>query len=63
MRRWDYESEIPPTSLPAPEGAPAGAADVATPPAAPHKNEINALAIVWGLIKGWLAGLFGKRPA
>ena len=38
------------------EGAPAGAADVATPPAAPHKNEINALAIVWGLIKGWLAG-------
>lgn len=50
-------------ALPAPEGAPATAADAATPPAAPHKNEINALAIVWGLIKGWLAGLFGKRPA
>ena len=38
-------------------------APVARPaPAAPTKaNEINGLAIVWALIKGWLAGLFGKR--
>ncbi len=50
-------------ALPAPEGAAAAVADAATPPAEPRKNEINALAIVWGLIKGWLAGLFGKRPA
>ncbi|MFT3956960.1 MAG: SRPBCC family protein [Piscinibacter sp.] len=48
-------------ALPAPEGAPAAAATAAAAPAAPRKNEINALAILWGLIKGWLAGLFGKR--
>ena len=30
--------------------------------AAPAKaNEINGLAIAWALIKGWFAGLFGKR--
>jgi uncharacterized protein len=51
-------------ALPAPEGAAAGAAAAsAAPPDAERRNEINALAIVWGLIKGWLAGLFGKRPA
>ncbi len=34
----------------------------AAPAPAPAKaNEINALAILWGLIKGWFAGLFGKR--
>ncbi len=32
------------------------------PAAAPAKaNEINALAIFWHLLKGWFAGLFGKR--
>ena len=44
-------------ALPGPAAAP-------TAPAAavPAKvNEINGLAIVWSLIKGWLAGLFGKR--
>ena len=56
-------------ALPAPaaaDGAPAAevsavltAADL---PAAPARaNEINGLAIVWGLIKAWFAGLFGKR--
>lgn len=40
--------------------APAPAAAVPAPPAKP--NEINALAILWGLIKGWFASLFGKRP-
>lgn len=49
-------------ALPAPEGAPASTAPApATAEAPPRKNEINALAIVWGLIKGWFAGLFGKR--
>ncbi|MEY2772100.1 MAG: hypothetical protein RIQ38_2519 [Pseudomonadota bacterium] len=55
--------------------APAGAAAVATPaeasaapaaadpaPAARSSaNEINGLAIFWALVKGWFAGLFGKR--
>lgn len=34
----------------------------AAPAAATVKpNEINALAIFWHLLKGWVAGLFGKR--
>lgn len=45
-------------ALPAPDGAPLAAATAPAPAAA---KEINALAIAWGLIKGWLAGLFGKR--
>ena len=36
----------------------APAATAAAPP-----NEINALALVWGLVKRWIAGLFGRRPA
>ena len=33
-------------------------------PAAPAKaGELNALGILWGLIKGWVAGLFGKRTS
>jgi len=52
-------------ALPAPgAGATtASAAAEATPATADKANEINALAILWGLIKGWIAGLFGKRPA
>lgn len=43
------------TAAPAPTGA---------APAAPTRvNEINGLAILWSLVKGWFAGLFGKRPA
>lgn len=55
--------------------APAGAAAVAAPaeasaapaaadpaPAARSSaNEINGMAIFWALVKGWFAGLFGKR--
>ena len=34
----------------------------ATPPPAPAKvNELNALGLMWIVIKGWFAGLFGKR--
>ena len=52
-------------AVPVAEGA--GAASAGAPaataaPAAPRKaNEINALAIVWGLVKRWFARLFGKR--
>ena len=36
------------------------ASQVATPPVT-QAREINALAMAWGLVKGWFAGLFGKR--
>jgi carbon monoxide dehydrogenase subunit G len=43
-------------------GAAAAAPGPAPTAAAPLKaNEINALAIAWGLFKHWLAGLFGRR--
>jgi uncharacterized protein len=38
--------------------APAKAAPAAAPVVA---REINGLGIVWGLLKGWLSALFGKR--
>lgn len=40
------------------ESAPSAAA-AAPVPVAPR--EINALAMLWGLVKGWFAGLIGKR--
>lgn len=30
-------------------------------PAAPPVKELNALALIWTVIKGWFAGLFGKK--
>ncbi|MDP3820203.1 MAG: SRPBCC domain-containing protein [Burkholderiales bacterium] len=56
-------------ALPGPQvAAPSATAEsvpAATPvhaaPAPAKANEINGLAIVWSLIKGWFAGLFGKR--
>jgi carbon monoxide dehydrogenase subunit G len=33
----------------------------ATPTVPAKPNEISALAVLWGLIKGWIAGLFAKR--
>ena len=30
-------------------------------PAPPVAQEINALAIAWGLVRNWVAGLFGRR--
>ena len=54
-------------SLPAPApaggAAPAASADAPAPTAAPPKvaGELNGLAIFWALVKGWFAGLFGKR--
>jgi carbon monoxide dehydrogenase subunit G len=48
-----------------PPGAAAVAAvPVAPPPAAPAQvQELNALGLMWTVFKGWLAGLFGKKPA
>jgi uncharacterized protein len=54
-------AEVAPAVAGAP-AAPATAAPTASAPAAPAKvNEINGLAILWSLIKGWFAGLFGKK--
>lgn len=49
--------------VPVAPGVPAPAAPrapVARPPAPPVK-ELNALALLWAVIKGWFAGLFGKK--
>ena len=56
-------------ALPGPQGAAPSAAAESAPAAAraqataapARANEINGLAILWSLIKGWFAGLFGKR--
>jgi carbon monoxide dehydrogenase subunit G len=41
--------------------APTPAASASSAPT--RQNELNGLAILWSLIKGWLGGLFGSRPA
>ena len=41
-------------------GAPAAPAPAAA--AAKPVKELNALALMWSLFKGWFGGLFGKRP-
>lgn len=44
--------------------APAASADApvaAQPPAPP--NELNGLALLWAVLRDWLRGLFGKKPA
>ena len=45
------------------EGAPSKVSEgEAAAPASPHRQtELNGLAILWSLIKGWLGGLFGSR--
>ncbi|MDM0035579.1 SRPBCC family protein [Variovorax sp. J22P271] len=51
-------------ALPVAQAAPtqvAAAPAPAAPPAPAQASEINALAIFWQLVKGWVAGLFGKR--
>lgn len=52
-------------SAAAPDGQPeaVSAATLARAPAAPPPaNELNALGLMWTVIKGWFAGLFGKKP-
>jgi hypothetical protein len=52
-------AEVP---APAPAGSPGASAPPAAPGAAPRPVEaLNALALVWTLIKAWFAGLFGRR--
>jgi carbon monoxide dehydrogenase subunit G len=47
-----------------PPPATSGAGAQAQPSAASTKaRELNALALLWALIKGWFAGLFGKRTS
>jgi carbon monoxide dehydrogenase subunit G len=36
-------------------------ATAAAPPAPPAVTELNALALMWTVIKGWFAGLFGRK--
>jgi carbon monoxide dehydrogenase subunit G len=49
-----------PASADAPEPASASAQATASLPAAPAPvKELNALALMWTVFKGWLAGLFG----
>ena len=51
-----------PVAAPAVAGAPAAAPaplSAAAPPA--EVKELDALALMWAVFKGWLAGLFGKR--
>ena len=48
-------------AVPAPAGASTSTA-AATPSAAPQQaQELNVLALAWTVIKGWFAGLFGKK--
>jgi uncharacterized protein len=47
-----------PGAMPEPVAEPRAAS---TPPAAAPVQELNALALMWTVLKGWLAGLFGKR--
>jgi uncharacterized protein len=58
-------ASIPVTGAPASvHAAPASAPASPVPGAAPARtHEINALAIAWRLVKGWFAGVFGKRSA
>lgn len=51
----------PPAAVASASAESASAAFVSQPAAPAKANEINGLAIMWSLIKGWFAGLFGKR--
>lgn len=54
----------PAASAPAPLPAAAVPAAPARPVVAPQPvKELNALALMWQVFKGWLAGLFGKKTA
>ena len=56
----DDETAMPSSTTAAPTAAPAPAP---RPPVAPAQvKELNALGLMWTVFKGWLAGLFGKKP-
>lgn len=46
---------------PSPSGAAAAASPPTSPPPPPPVKELNALALLWTVVKGWFAGLFGRR--
>jgi len=46
----------------APAAPPTGASSVPAAPAPQPAGDLNALALLWIIIKGWFAGLFGKKP-
>jgi hypothetical protein len=52
-------------AIAAAQAAPAAAETAETaapaPTAPPPVKELNALALMWTVIKGWFAGLFGKK--
>jgi len=52
------EAETDTSAAPAAAPAMTSAARPASPPQA---QELNALALIWTVIKGWFAGLFGKK--
>jgi carbon monoxide dehydrogenase subunit G len=53
----------PPSGDAASAAPPAPTAAQAAPPASapPPARELNALALIWTVIRGWFAGLFGKK--
>jgi carbon monoxide dehydrogenase subunit G len=62
-------ADLPPQTVatgsaaaPAATAAVAAPTRVAAPQAPAPVKELNALALMWTVLKGWLAGLFGKRP-
>ena len=55
---------VVPGAATAPDAAPSASTALAAPQAArtpPPVKELNALALMWTVFKGWLAGLFGKK--
>ncbi|HXL82700.1 MAG TPA: SRPBCC family protein [Casimicrobiaceae bacterium] len=48
---------------PAPAGAAAPGAAGAVAAAAPQRQELNGIALLWTVLKDWLRGLFAKKPA
>jgi len=53
-----------PGAAPPPDAAPSTSTALAAAQAArtpPPVKELNALALIWTVFKGWLAGLFGKK--
>jgi hypothetical protein len=55
-------SAAPASPAAAPAPAPAPTAHAPAPIAPAPVQELNALGLMWTVFKGWLAGLFGKRP-
>jgi len=57
------DPSVPLSGQSAAPAAPAtGASSVPVAPAPQPAGDLNALALLWIIIKGWFAGLFGKKP-